>query len=183
MGRCSNEAGASLQKREEVRVFVLRKELSGVWVLLLLLVDMSLEALGSFVVIVVFRMAGLGFVVPGKSWACKRGQEQNCRKQSLHEKDRITPIGCRLNRIAGLVHKEQSGDCSGPKSAPSPGRALRGVVVMVVVVMVVASSKSCRAGENHQKQNYRENLFHGTHPSRTEFVTEAPCGTSNQKRN
>jgi hypothetical protein len=61
---------------------------------------------------------------------------------------------------------EQSGGCSRPKSAPSPVRILR-VVVMVVVVMVMAGGKCGRACENHQEQNCSENLFHGPHPSRT----------------
>jgi hypothetical protein len=39
------------------------------------------------------------------------------------------------------------------KSAPSPARALRGVVVTVVVVMVMTGGKCGRAGEHHQKQN------------------------------
>jgi hypothetical protein len=54
-------------------------------------------------------------------------------------------------------------------------------MVMVVVMMVMAGGKSGRAGKHHQEQNYRENLFHGPHPSRTEFVTEAPCSGSNQE--
>ena len=91
MGKCSNEAGPSLQKREGVRVFARRRALSGV-VILLLLVDMLFKALGSLVTIAVWLFGGLGFVVPGKRGACERGQQQSCRKQSLHVKDPITPI-------------------------------------------------------------------------------------------
>jgi hypothetical protein len=57
------------------------------------------------------------------------------------------------------------------------------VVVMVVVMMVMASGKSGRAGEHHQKQNCSENPFHGSHPSRVDFATKAPCRTSNQESN
>jgi hypothetical protein len=56
-------------------------------------------------------------------------------------------------------------------------------MVMMVVVMVMASGKSGRAGEDHQEENYRENSFHGSHPSRVDFVTEAPCRISNQESN
>jgi hypothetical protein len=57
------------------------------------------------------------------------------------------------------------------------------VVVMVVVMMVMAGGKCGRAGKHHQKENCSENLFHGSHPSRVDFVTEAPCRTSNQESN
>ncbi len=52
--------------------------------LLLLLVDMRFEALGSFVFVVVVLLGGLGLVVPGKRRACKRGQKQSDCKQFLH---------------------------------------------------------------------------------------------------
>jgi hypothetical protein len=99
-------------------------------------------------------------------------------KESFHA------FGCRLNRIAGLVRKEQSGGCSGLRSAPSPGKALRGGVMVVMVVVVMVVCRKCgRAGEHHQKQNYRENPLHGSHPSRIEFATEAPCRISYQESN
>jgi hypothetical protein len=88
-----------------------------------------------------------------------------------------------MDRTAGLVHIEQSGGCSSPKSAPSLEKRPLRVMVMVVVVMVVTGSKSRGAGEDCEKQNDRENLFHGPHPSRIDLVMEASCDASNQERN
>lgn len=128
---------------------------------LLLMVDMLLEALGSLVAVAVRLLGGRGLVMPGKGRACKRGQNQCRRKQSLHVKDPITPVVARLNCIAGLVRIEQSGDCSARISAANPLKSLRGVVMVMVVVMVMAGSKSGWAGKHRKKQNNSENLLHG----------------------
>ncbi len=88
-----------------MRAFGWRRELRGVVVLLLLMMEVRFVVLGGFVTVVVMLMAGLGFVVRGESWACNRGHEQSCRKQFLHVKDRITPSIERQSRIAGRGSK------------------------------------------------------------------------------
>lgn len=75
--------------RVELRVSIWRGALCGMRILLLLLVDVHLVALWSFVAIVVMLLGGLGLVVPGKRGACAHAGEEDRCKDFLHAKNPI----------------------------------------------------------------------------------------------
>jgi hypothetical protein len=149
-------------------------------VFLLLMVEVGFVVFGSLVAVVgALMMRVMG---PGKRWACKHSHEQNCCKQFLHAKNPITRAAKGSAALQVRALKEQPGECRGPKWPGGAGLCVMRVVVMVVVVMVVCR-KCGRTGEHHQEQNYAENLLHGWHPSRIEFLTKATCLNSYQKNN